>query len=76
MGALCANDQDLNALLPLVLVDRYVGGRFIQGVPEKDLALNFVDYVPFLVFGTLNTDLYPFGCIGPFWTLWTPFGHF
>ena len=50
-------------------MDRYVGGKFIQGVPEKNLALNFVDFVPFLIFGTHNTDLDPLGYMDPF-------GHF
>ena len=51
-SALCANGEDLNALLALVLVDRYVGAAL-----EKNLTLNFVAFVPFLIFGTHNTDL-------------------
>ena len=36
-SALCANGEDLNALLALVFVDRYVGGKFTQAALEKIL---------------------------------------
>ena len=36
-SALCANDEDINALLALFLVDRYVGGKFTQAALEKIL---------------------------------------
>ena len=42
-------------------MDRYVGMKFIQNALEKNLTLNFVAFVPFLIFGTHNTDLDTFG---------------
>ena len=70
-------------------MDRYVGGKFIQGALEKNLTLNLVTFVPFLIFAhitqiwiLLDTTehfghfLDTFGHFGPFWSFLDTFGDF